>query len=94
MSAPTCPICLLPAHAAETDDLDRHPECVARLVAAATEVVDLLIRVSEHFEHTDAPLGVRARELLTDLSGFNDPPCALCQGYEHGALGCPHEGQP
>jgi len=25
---PTCPICSLPAHAGETDDLDRHPACV------------------------------------------------------------------
>lgn len=24
---PTCPICYQPAHASETDDLDRHPAC-------------------------------------------------------------------
>lgn len=28
-TAPLCPICHQPAHAAESDDLDRHPECAA-----------------------------------------------------------------
>ena len=32
---PTCPICHLPAHAAESDDFDRHPTCAARFDIAS-----------------------------------------------------------
>lgn len=39
MSVTRCSICDEPAHASEMDDLDRHPACVADLLAWATRLL-------------------------------------------------------
>lgn len=48
-SIETCPICSHPAHASETDDLGRHPECALTLTLhgiGCTRILDVTVRDS------------------------------------------------
>lgn len=41
--------------------------------AAAPELLTLAQEVAAQFEHTDAPLGIKARELIAKATGGVDP---------------------
>jgi hypothetical protein len=39
-------------------------EADTRLIAAAPDLLDVARRVADYFEHTNAPLGIAAREAI------------------------------
>lgn len=68
LELPTCPICHDPAHAAESDDLDRHPRCVALEELRGRYGRDVVDRAVEL-------VGVDAPDLDDDVSAI-DAACA------------------